>query len=84
MEISRKTGAVIAQTAVYLLAALVFLLPLVRLLLMGVTLEDGYGLDNFATLLAEERTREAIVNTIIIAVTSTVPVSYTHLTLPTT
>ena len=40
MEISRKTGAVIAQTAVYLLAALVFLLPLVRLLLMGVTLED--------------------------------------------
>lgn len=72
MEISRKTGAVIAQTAVYLLAALVFLLPLVRLLLMGVTLEDGYGLDNFATLLAEERTREAIVNTIIIAVTSTV------------
>ena len=66
MEISRKTGAVIAQTAVYLLAALVFLLPLVRLLLMGVTLEDGYGLDNFATLLAEERTREAIVNTIII------------------
>ena len=42
MEISRKTGADIAQTAVYLLAALVFLLPLVRLLLIGVTLEDGY------------------------------------------
>lgn len=71
MEIRRKAGAAIAQTAVYLLAALVFLIPLIRLLLMAVTQEDGCGLDNFAELLAEERTREAIVNTVIIAVSST-------------
>ena len=51
MEIRRKAGAAIAQTAVYLLAALVFLIPLIRLLLMAVTQEDGYGLDNFAELL---------------------------------
>ena len=50
METIRKTGASIARIAVYLLAALVFLLPLIRLLLMGVTVENGYGLDNFAGL----------------------------------
>ncbi len=72
MEISRKTGAAAAQGAIYLLAVLVFLLPLVRLLLMAVTVGDGYGLDNFLTLLAEERTHEAVINTIIISVTSTV------------
>lgn len=72
MEITRKAGAAAVQTALYLLAALMFLLPLARLLIMGVTLEDGgYGLDNFIALLAEERTREAIANTIVIAVTST-------------
>lgn len=71
METIRKTGASIARIAVYLLAALVFLLPLIRLLLMGVTVENGYGLDNFAGLLSQERTRKAIVNTIIIAVSST-------------
>ena len=72
MEITRKAGAAIAQTAIYLLAVLMFLLPLARLLLMGITLEDGrYGLENFATLLSEERTWEAIANTILIAVTST-------------
>ena len=71
METIRKTGASIARIAVYLLAALVFLLPLIRLLLMGVTVENGYGLDNFAGLLYQERTRKAIVNTIIIAVSST-------------
>ena len=73
MEMTRKAGAAIAQTALYLLAALMFLLPLARLLLMGFSLEDGgYGLGNFTALLAEERTREAIINTIIIAVASTV------------
>ena len=72
MEITRKAGAAFAQTAIYLLAVLMFLLPLARLLLMGITLEDGrYGLENFATLLSEERTWEAIANTILIAVTST-------------
>lgn len=72
MEISRKAGAGIAKIAVYVVAALVFVVPLLRLLLMGVTLEDGsYGLANFANLLAEERTQQAIVNTIIISVGST-------------
>ena len=70
METIRKQG-VHCQDSVYLLAALVFLLPLIRLLLMGVTVENGYGLDNFAGLLSQERTRKAIVNTIIIAVSST-------------
>ncbi len=72
MDISRKAGAAAVRTAVYLLAVLVFLLPLVRLLIMAVTVGDGYGLDNFLTLLAQERTREAVVNTVIISVSSTV------------
>ncbi len=72
MEMTRKMWAALARTGIYLLAVLVLLLPLARLLIMGVTQESGYGLENFAALLAQERTREAIVNTIIIAVASTV------------
>lgn len=73
MEMSRKAGAGIAKIAVYVVAAMVFVVPLLRLLMMGITLEDGsYGLANFATLLAEPRTQEAILNTIIISVGSTI------------
>ena len=72
MEKTRKIGAAAIPVAVYLLAALFFILPLLRLFIMSLTLEDGtYGLSNFIQLLSEERTHEAIINTIIIAVSST-------------
>ena len=72
MEKTRKIGAAAIPVAVYLLAALFFILPLLRLFIMSLTLEDGtYGLGNFIQLLSEERTHEAIINTIIIAVSST-------------
>ena len=72
MEKTRKIGAAAIPVAVYLLAALFFILPLLRLFIMSITLEDGtYGLSNFIQLLSEERTHEAIINTIIIAVSST-------------
>lgn len=72
MEKTRKIGAAAIPVAVYLSAALFFILPLLRLFIMSLTLEDGtYGLGNFIQLLSEERTHEAIINTIIIAVSST-------------
>ncbi len=71
MEINRKARSFLIRGTVYLLAVLVFLAPLLRLLAMGFRSETGYGPGNFAELLAEERTREAIVNTVVIALTST-------------
>ncbi len=59
------------QGAVCLMAAMVFLAPLVRLLAMGLTTDQGYGWQNFTALLGETRTRKAIVNTIVIATAST-------------
>lgn len=72
MEKTRKIGAAAITVAVYLLAVLFFVLPLLRLFIMSLSLEDGtYGLGNFIQLLYEERTHEAIINTVIIAVSST-------------
>ena len=48
-----------------------FLVPLCRLALMSLTTDQGFGLDNYAALLAESRTLRAIGNTVIIAVAST-------------
>lgn len=56
----------------YALVVLVFLAPILRLLLMSFKTEGGFGLDNYVLLLHEERTRTAIVNTVIISLSSTV------------
>lgn len=48
-----------------------FLVPLCRLALMSLTTDQGFGLDNYAALLAESRTLRAIGNTVIVAVAST-------------
>lgn len=71
MEIKYKAGTVLIRAAVYLLAAAVFLAPLLRLLAMAFQAGGGSGLENFKELLGEERTREAIGNTVIIALAST-------------
>jgi len=55
----------------YAAVFLIFLAPLLRLLLMSITQDAGYGFSHYTRLLAEVRTRKAIVNTIYIAVFST-------------
>jgi iron(III) transport system permease protein len=50
---------------------LVFLAPLLRLLLMSVTEDAGYGFSHYARLLGEERTRLAVRNTLIVGASST-------------
>lgn len=52
-------------------AVFFFLLPLLRLALMSLTTDGGWGPDNYLLLLKETRTLRAIGNTVIIAVAST-------------
>lgn len=51
----------------YLLVAFVFIFPMIKLLLMSFTTEAGFGINHYSLLLKEQRTTEAIKNTIIIA-----------------
>lgn len=66
-QIEKRTGL----TFFYALVILVFIAPVFRLALMSLKSTGGYGLSNYVILLQEERTREAIFNTILIAVLST-------------
>lgn len=50
----------------------IFIIPMISLLRMSVTLESGYGLDNYAGLLQEGRTLKAIKNTLLASIGSTV------------
>ena len=56
----------------YFVIFLVFAAPVLRLLVMSCQGPDGYSLRNFTVLLAEPRTVRAIVNTLVIAVGSSV------------
>lgn len=49
----------------------IFVMPVVMLFIMSITTENGYGINNYLVLMAEKRTQKAIINTIIIAVCST-------------
>lgn len=55
----------------YILVVLVFIAPVFRLAIMSLKGTEGYGVSNYVLLLQEKRTREAVFNTILIAVSST-------------
>ncbi len=55
----------------YFAVFLIFVAPLLRLLLMSITEEAGYGFSNYARLLCENRTQRAIYNTLISGIFST-------------
>lgn len=71
METLKKGKKYVIHSLCYLLIILVFIAPIVRLFLMSLKSEEGYSLWNYALLLQEDRTRKAILNTIVIAVGST-------------
>ena len=71
METLKKGKKYAIHCLCYLLIILVFIAPIVRLFLMSLKSEEGYSLWNYALLLQEDRTRKAILNTIVIAVGST-------------
>ncbi len=67
-QLRNRLGTLPFYTVIFLF----FVAPVLRLLVMSCKGPDGYGLQNFAVLLREPRTLKAIVNTLIIAVGSTV------------
>lgn len=67
-QLRNRLGTLLFYTVIFLF----FVAPVLRLLVMSCKGPDGYGLQNFAVLLREPRTLKAIVNTLIIAVGSTV------------
>ena len=67
-QLRNRLGTRLFYTVIFLS----FVAPVLRLLVMSCKGPDGYGLQNFAVLLREPRTLKAIVNTLIIAVGSTV------------
>ncbi len=67
LKIRDKFGAVL----VYALLFLFFAAPLLRLGVMSLETVQGIGIQNYVELLREERTREAIRNTVVIAAAST-------------
>lgn len=72
MNTRKKTNFRILSLIFYALVILVFIAPILRLVLMSLKTADGYGLANYMKLFGENRTKRAIINTIIIAVSSTV------------
>ena len=60
------------QALFYSIVIFVFILPILKLVEMSFKTEDGFGVENYVSLLKEARTINAIKNTIIIAVCSTV------------
>lgn len=67
----QKVRKKIPDILMFLLVFFVFVMPVIMLMKMSVTTENGFGTEHFRMLLAESRTQKAIVNTIIIAVGST-------------
>ncbi|TQQ84412.1 iron ABC transporter permease [Peptacetobacter hominis] len=63
----------IAKFAIFILVVgFVFIIPVLTLLKMSITGEEGITLANYATIFADPRTNKAIVNTIVISVLSTI------------
>lgn len=67
LRIQNKIGNLL----VYALLILVFVAPILRLVGMSFETEQGYGIQNYLTLLQEARTREAVWNTLVISIAST-------------
>ena len=73
MKLKNQLPGKVFSSLFYLMAGFVFIIPVIRLLIMGFTLNDGgLGLANYIGLFEDPRTVEAIWNTIIIAIGSTV------------
>lgn len=66
-QLSGKLGTI----AFYGVLFLIFLAPIFRLLLMSLKGPDGYSLANFTAMTQDKRTWEAMANTLVIAVGST-------------
>lgn len=66
-KIRKNAGLIIFYTII----ALVFVAPVIRLVLMSFESENGYSLQNYITLISEQRTKQAILNTLIISCLST-------------
>ncbi len=67
----KAIGKKAVHIIIYFITFFVFIMPILRLVIMSVTVDYGYGLDNFIKLLQEARTVKAIINTIMIAFFST-------------
>lgn len=73
MKLKNQLPGKVFSSLFYLMAGFVFIIPVIRLLIMGFTLNDGgLGLANYIDLFEDPRTVEAIWNTVIIAIGSTV------------
>lgn len=71
MKIQNKFIKTITQVLIFAAVVFVFFMPLLRLLAMSMNTDAGWGLDNYSKLFVEERTIQAIKNTILIAMGST-------------
>ena len=72
MDILRKGWQKSKTSLFYAAIFMIFVAPIIRLLVMSLKGPDGYSLQNYYILLQDARTLEAIVNTVIIALGSTV------------
>lgn len=66
-NIGTKAGAVLFYVAIIL----VFIAPVIRLVIMGFKGTEGYGFSNYSLLLRDKRTMDAVRNTLVISVSST-------------
>lgn len=71
IDMTEKMIAAIRKILFLLAVCFVFLMPVFSLLKMSVTIEGGFGLQNYTELLKEPRTIKAIRNTLLISVGST-------------
>lgn len=74
--LSSKIQRPIVRLVFYSLLCFVFVAPVLRLCVMSFHGADGYSLANFITLFHDQRTWEAIKNTLIISVTSTIMAAF--------
>lgn len=68
---AEKIVSITRKTVFFLIVCFVFILPILSLLQMSFTSDGGFSLKNYTELLQEERTIEAIKNTLIISIGST-------------
>ncbi len=74
--LSSKIQRPIVRLVFYSLLCFVFVAPVLRLCVMSFHGADGYSLANFITLFHDQRTWEAIKNTLIISIASTIMAAF--------
>ena len=68
---TEKILSITRKAVFFLIVCFVFVLPIISLLQMSFTTDGGFSFGNYAELLQEDRTIEAIKNTLIISIGST-------------